>query len=66
MTIRAFTRVTLELDVAADPISGRLTDEHGETRAFTGLMAMVHELERCRGTVPDAHFRSGTPAAAPD
>jgi hypothetical protein len=38
-------RFTLELDCDADPITGRLLNEGGESRAFAGWLDLAAALE---------------------
>jgi len=38
-------QLSLEIDLAADPITGVLRHEHGADRPFAGWMALVRALE---------------------
>jgi hypothetical protein len=40
--------IRLELDPASDPISGELTDGHGETHDFQGWLQLMAEVDRAR------------------
>jgi hypothetical protein len=52
-------RVVIELDPAAEPISGMLTQDDGQTMAFHGWLALTEALEASRHAAP------GLPDAAP-
>jgi hypothetical protein len=46
MTARRTREYTLELDIDADPITGRLRNGSGEACAFTGWLGLASALER--------------------
>jgi len=51
------TRLTLELDSRSEPISGRMRDETGTSRAFSGwlgLAAALGSILRTRGSAAGA------------
>jgi len=52
------TQVTLDLEVGAEPIAGRLSDAGGTTIAFTGWLELAAALERA--------LRAQAPAAEGD
>jgi hypothetical protein len=42
-------RLTVELDRDAEPPSGWVEDEHGERRAFAGLLELISLLDSSTG-----------------
>jgi hypothetical protein len=47
-------RLILEVDLAADPISGVLRDGSGRARPFSGWMALTRTIELGLGAARDA------------
>lgn len=43
-------RLQLELRRSTEPIEGRLTDEEGETTAFSGWLELIGALEAARAS----------------
>jgi len=46
MTDRPHTRLILELDSHREPISGRMREEGGESRPFSGWLGLAAALRR--------------------
>lgn len=45
MPADAHTRLTLDLDTAADPVAGVLRDGNGHAVAFSGWMALARAID---------------------
>jgi hypothetical protein len=48
MTSSGAARVVIELDLAADPIAGRIISPAGASRRFAGWLELMAALERAR------------------
>ena len=46
------TQVTLDLEVGAEPIAGRLSDDRGTTVVFAGWLELAAALERAVQALP--------------
>ena len=54
-------RLQLELEPSAEPIEGRLTDERGETVAFTGWLELIGAVEAARASARPLTPQGGQP-----
>jgi hypothetical protein len=52
-------RFSLDLELGAEPIAGSLTDEQGNSTAFSGWLALARLLERAR--IRSGVVRLGSP-----
>jgi hypothetical protein len=56
-------RLVLELELGADPISGRIHDEHcGVVRPFTGWLGLIAAVQSLG--VPESEAAEGEPVSA--
>jgi hypothetical protein len=57
------TRVTVEFDSGSDPMSGRMLDEGGGSRAFTGWLGLAAALANVVRNEPSVRPEAAAPPA---
>jgi hypothetical protein len=64
MSRDAPTRLVIELDVEAEPITGQLSGPAGKALPFTGWLELMAAIEEVRGAELHAASTRARPAAA--
>ena len=66
MTAQSRTRVSIELDLAHDPVTGLVTDPDGASHTFSGWLGLVAAIQRTQDPAPVGPDPGAAGFQAPD